>query len=193
MTDSVNARSTLVFLLIWITFIWASTFGHMLISGLDNVEVASSASNFLVFICYCFCGLLVPPSAMPPFWTWVYRANPFTYLATGFLSTSLARAPMHCSDNEYLTFLAPQNQSCAQYMRAYINDNGGALLNPDASNGENCRYCQYTETDQFLANLGAEYSQRWMAFGVLWAYATFNVFMAAFLYWLLRVPRKSKR
>ncbi|CAG7977867.1 unnamed protein product [Penicillium nalgiovense] len=192
-TDSVNARSTLVFLLIWITFIWASTFGHMLISGLDNVEVASSASNFLVFICYCFCGLLVPPSAMPPFWTWVYRANPFTYLATGFLSTSLARAPMHCSDNEYLTFLAPQNQSCAQYMRAYINDNGGALLNPDASNGENCRYCQYTETDQFLANLGAEYSQRWMAFGVLWAYATFNVFMAAFLYWLLRVPRKSKR
>ncbi|KAK4865212.1 hypothetical protein LT330_001835 [Penicillium expansum] len=193
-TDSVNSRSTLIFLLIWVTFIWASTFGHMLISGIDNVEVASSIATLIVFVCYCLCGLLVPPSAMPHFWKWVYRVDPFTYLVTGFLSTSLAQAPMHCADNEYLTFIAPQNQSCAQYMRGYINDNGGALLNPDAiGNGEDCRYCQFTETDQFLANLGADFSQRWMAFGVLWAYVAFNVFMAVFLYWLLRVPRKSKK
>lgn len=165
-----------------------------MISGLGSAEVASTLSTFLVFICYCVCGLLVPPSAMPHFWSWVYRANPLTYLATGFLSTALAKAPMHCADNEYLTFIAPQNQSCAQYMRDYINDNGGVLVNPGAiGNGEDCRYCQFTETDQFLANLGTDYSQRWMAFGVLWVYVGFNIFMAVFLYWLLRVPKKSKR
>ncbi|KAJ6149156.1 CDR ABC transporter [Penicillium samsonianum] len=144
----------------------------MLISGLDNVEIASSASTLLVFICYCFCGLLVPPSAMLHFWRWVYRANPFTYLATGFISTSLARAPMHCADHEYKTFRAPQNQSCAQYMCGYINDNGGALVNPGAiGNGEDSVH----------------------GFGVLWVYAAFNIFMAVFLYWLLRVLKKNKR
>ncbi|OQD65457.1 hypothetical protein PENPOL_c006G02559 [Penicillium polonicum] len=193
-TDSLHSRNTLIFLMIWVTFIWASTFGHMMISGLGAVEIASTLSTLLIFICYCVCGLLVPPSAMPHFWSWVYRANPLTYLASGFLSTALGKAPMHCADNEYLTFIAPQNQSCAQYMRDYINDNGGALVNPDAiGNGEDCRYCQFTQTDQFLANLGADYSQRWMAFGVLWVYVGFNIFMAVFLYWLLRVPKKSKR
>lgn len=79
-------------------------------------------------------------------------------------------------------------------MCGYINDNGGALVNPGAiGNGEDCRYCQFTETDQFLANLGADYSQRCMAFGVLWVYAAFNIFMAVFLYWLLRVLKKNKR
>lgn len=79
-------------------------------------------------------------------------------------------------------------------MRDYINEHGGALVNPDAiGNVEDCRYCQFTETDQFLANLGADYSQRWMAFGVLWVYVGFNIFMAVFLYWLLRVPKKSRR
>ncbi|KOS37184.1 hypothetical protein ACN38_g12039 [Penicillium nordicum] len=191
-TDSVHERSTLIFLLIWVTFVWASTFGHMLISGLDAVEVASSVSTFLVFICYSFCGILVSPSSMPKFWIFVYRMNPFTYLATGFLSTSLARAPMHCAANEVLTFAAPQNQTCSQYMQGYVSVNGGTLLNPDTmGNGEDCRYCQYSGTDQFLASFGAYYSQRWMDFGLLWVYVAFNTSMAIFLYWLLRVPKKK--
>lgn len=188
-----HARSTLIFLLIWVTFIWASTFGHMLISGLDSVEVAGSISTFLVLICYSFCGLLVSPTSMPKFWIFVYRVNPFTYLATGFLSTSLARAPMQCAANEFLTFAAPHTQTCAQYMRAYLDANGGVLLNPNATgNGEVCRYCQYSETDQFLASFGACYSRRWIDFGLLRVYVAFNTFMADFLYWLLRVPKRKR-
>lgn len=188
-----HERSTLIFLLIWVTFVWASTFGHMLISGLEAVEVASSVSTFLVFICYSFCGILVSPSSMPNFWIFVYRMNPFTYLATGFLSTSLARAPMHCAPNEFLKFAAPQKQTCSQYMQGYLNANGGTLLNPDTmGNGEDCQYCQYSETDQFLASFGAYYSQRWMDFGLLWVYVAFNTSMAIFLYWLLRVPKKKR-
>ncbi|CAG7947119.1 unnamed protein product [Penicillium olsonii] len=192
-TNTVHERSTLIFLLIWVTFAWASTFGHMLIAGLDAVEVASSISTFLVFICYCFCGILVSPNSMPKFWIFVYRANPFTYFASGFLSTSLARAPMHCAGNEFLTFAASQNQTCSQYMQGYLDANGGTLLNPDAVGiNETCRYCPYSETDQFLSSLGAYYSQRWMDFGLLWVYVAFNTAMAIFLYWLLRVPKKKK-
>ncbi|CAG8417526.1 unnamed protein product [Penicillium salamii] len=191
-TDTVHERSILIFLLIWVTFIWASTFRHMLIAGLDAVEVASSISTFLVFICYSFCGILVSPSVMPKFWIFVYRANPFTYLAAGFLSTSLARAPMHCAGNEFLDFSAPQNQTCSQYLQGYLDNNGGTLLNPDTVGGAgDCRYCQYSQTDDFLATFGAHYSQRWMDFGVLWAYVAFNTCMAVFLYWLLRVPKKK--
>ncbi|CAG8015619.1 unnamed protein product [Penicillium olsonii] len=192
-TNTVHERSTLIFLLIWVTFAWASTFGHMLIAGLDAVEVASSISTFLVFICYCFCGILVSPNSMPKFWIFVYRANPFTYLASGFLSTSLARAPMHCAGNEFLTFAASQNQTCSQYMQGYLDANGGTLLNPDVMGiNESCRYCQYSKTDQFLSSLGAYHSQRWMDFGLLWVYVAFNTAMAIFLYWLLRVPKKKK-
>ena len=124
-----HSRSTLIFLLIWVTFIWASTFGHMLISGIGAVEIASTISTFLVFICYCVCGLLVPPSAMPHFWGWVYRANPLTYLATGFLSTALAKAPMHCADNEFLTGTAnlPKQISSLQISGLITRSDGWPL------------------------------------------------------------------
>ncbi|KAH8425503.1 Multidrug resistance protein [Aspergillus melleus] len=191
LTGAVHSRSTLIFLLIWVTFIWASTFGNMLISGLDTVDLASSMSTFLVFLCYSFCGLLVSPTAMPGFWIWMYRVNPFTYLATGFLSTSLGRAPMHCDNNEYQIIRIPPNQTCGVYMRDYLDSNGGSISDPNATS--QCQYCQYTQTDQFLATFGAHFSERWMDFGLLLVYAAFNAFMAVFLYWALRVPKRKKR
>ena len=41
----------------------------------------------------------------------------------------------------------------------------------------------------------ARYSvaDRWRNFGIMFAYIIFNVFGALFLYWLTRVPKKSKK
>lgn len=36
------------------------------------------------------------------------------------------------------------------------------------------------------------YSNRWRDFGILFAYIIFNIFMAVFLYWLVRVPKHKK-
>jgi len=50
-----------------------------------------------------------------------------------------------------------------------------------------------SSTNQFLAQVSSNYALRWRNFGILWAFIIFNGFAAVFLYWLVRVPKKSGR
>ena len=67
---------------------------------------------------------------------------------------------------------------------------GGYLQDPNAT-GE-CQFCALDSTNQFLAQLGSDYANRWRNFGFMWIYIVFNAFAAVGLYWLVRVPKKSK-
>jgi ABC-type multidrug transport system permease subunit len=75
-------------------------------------------------------------------------------------------------------------------MAAYIQSGFGGYLT-DSSATTNCSYCSFASTNQFLAGVSSSYSHRWRNFGILWVFIIFNAIMAVFLYWLVRVPKKS--
>ncbi|KAL2815261.1 ABC multidrug transporter [Aspergillus cavernicola] len=192
-TDTVHTRSTLTALVIWAAFLFASSFAHMLIAGLDSAEIASAFSNILFIMMYAFCGILAGPDALPGFWIFMYRVNPFTYLVSSLLSATLGAAPMHCADNEILSFSAPSGMTCGDYMQEYRAANGGYLLNPDAQGREDCNFCRLEHTNQYLGGLNIEFSNRWRDFGLLWVYIIANTVGAIVFYKLFRVPRSKSK
>lgn len=121
----------------------------------------------------------------------MYRVSPFTYLVSAVLSTGLSGAPAHCSDIELLTLDPPENQTCSTYLQAYATEFKATLLNGDAT--EKCQLCAISTTDEFLSAISVYYSDHWRNIGLLFAYIVFNIFMAVFLYWLVRVPKNWSR
>ncbi|KAJ5398236.1 hypothetical protein N7509_006349 [Penicillium cosmopolitanum] len=190
-TDTIHIRSTHAVLIIWASFLFASSFGHMLIAGLESAEIASSLSNIMFILMYAFCGILAGPSALPRFWIFMYRVNPLTYMVSSFLSTSLGNAPMHCADNEVLSFAAPAGKTCTDYMNDYLSTNPGYLLSVDSQVNNSCSFCAMGNTNEFLESLGIQFSNRWRDFGLLWVYIVVNTVGAVTFYKLFRVPRNK--
>lgn len=62
----------------------------------------------------------------------MYRVNPLTYVVEGFLGTPLANAPVQCSQDEFVTFSAPNSSTCRKYMSDYLSQPGGYLEDPDS-------------------------------------------------------------
>ncbi|KAK1141439.1 Multidrug resistance protein [Aspergillus melleus] len=191
-THTMHSRSTLAFLIVWVLFLFCSSLAQMLIAGISSDEMASALANVLAIMLYAFCGILAGPDALPGFWIFMYRVNPFTYVTAGLLSTSLGNAPMHCAENEVLRFAAPDNQTCGQYLGPYVQAMGGEVLNPAARGEEQCRFCSVTWTNDFLQAVNIDVETRWRDFGLVWVYVVFNVCAAVFLYWLCRVPKGKK-
>ncbi|RAH41075.1 putative ABC multidrug transporter [Aspergillus brunneoviolaceus CBS 621.78] len=191
-TGEVHTRGTLAVLIIWAVFLFSSSFAHMLISGMDSDQLASALSNILFIMMYAFCGILAGPDALPGFWIFMYRVNPFTYLVSSLLSATLGDAPMHCADNEILSFFAPSGMSCGEYMQDYRSAHGGYLLNPDARGSDECNFCSLEYTNQYLAGLNVNFANRWRDFGLLWVYIVVNTVGAIAFYWIFRVPKGKK-
>jgi ATP-binding cassette subfamily G (WHITE) protein 2 (SNQ2) len=125
-------------------------------------------------------------------WKWMYRTSPYTYIIEGivgqgeafrplatFLYTdvvysAVGRSQITCGAVEYVTVRPPGGQSCQQYLGQYINQSGGYITNPNAL--ENCQYCSYRTTDQFLqSNSNIFFSHHWRNLGFMWIYIGFNV------------------
>ncbi|KAK4494347.1 hypothetical protein PRZ48_014645 [Zasmidium cellare] len=191
-TGAVDSRSILTVLILWTAFLFSSTFAQMLIAALATAEEASGLATLMSIMLYAFCGILVGPQALPGFWIFMYRVNPFTYMVDAFLATTLGNAPVNCASDEFLRFDAPANQTCGDYMQAYIGQRGGGLINPGASGADQCQYCPLANTNEFLSNINADFGRRWRNFGLMWAYICFNLAMTLFLYWAFRVPKKTK-
>ncbi|KAJ5952948.1 uncharacterized protein N7479_011361, partial [Penicillium vulpinum] len=193
-TDTLNSRSMLAFLVVWEGFLYATSLSYLFIAGMDSDQSAGGLSMLANMIGFLFCGILAGPDTLPRFWIFMYRTTPFTYLVNSFLTTALAEAPMHCAANELLSFAAPQNQTCAQYMALYMQNAGGYLVNPDTRGGssENCHFCALDNTTQFLKSVNMTFDNRWRDLGILWAYIIFNTAGAIFFYWLVRVPKGKK-
>ncbi|EDN03106.1 hypothetical protein HCAG_00970 [Histoplasma mississippiense (nom. inval.)] len=88
--DDVAGRSGTMFLLIWIFLVYGSTFGSMVVSGMDLAETAGNISQLLFSMALIFCGVLATPDAMPGFWIFMYRLSPFNYFVSSVLSTGIA-------------------------------------------------------------------------------------------------------
>lgn len=54
--DDVAGRSGTMFLLIWIFLVYGSTFGSMVVSGMDLAETAGNISQLLFSMALIFCG-----------------------------------------------------------------------------------------------------------------------------------------
>lgn len=191
-TDMVHSRGILVVLLIWVIFMFASSFAIMMISGIENPEVASANANALSIMMYAFCGILSGPKTLPRFWIFMYRVNPLTYFTSSFMATTLANAPVHCAENEYQKFQAPEGLTCGEYLEPYLSEAGGYILDPLASGLESCQYCQMNGTNTFLVGVNSNFSERWRDFGIVWVYVVFNTIIAILFYWLFRVPKWRK-
>ncbi|KAM0335679.1 hypothetical protein ACHAQA_000728 [Verticillium albo-atrum] len=185
-----HSRGITVFLFVWVFFLFSSTFAHLVMAGLDSYEVAGGVVGLMTILLFCFCGILAGPNTMPGFWIFMYRVNPFTYFVEGFLGTALANASATCSENEFVVFNAPNGSTCGEYMQSYLDMAGGFIDNPNDT--AQCRFCAITETNTFLAGVNVDFANRWRNFGLMWVFIVFNVAAATGLYWLARVPKKSK-
>jgi ABC-type multidrug transport system permease subunit len=133
---------------------------------------------------------MVPSTALPGFWIFMYRVSPLTYLISGMLSAGLAKTPVTCNEIELVPVQPANGQNCADYLAAYMQVAGGEVYNPNAT--ENCQFCPMASSDAFLASVGSDYGDRWRNFGLMWVYIIFNVAAALALYWLLRVPKSGE-
>ncbi|KAL3418763.1 ABC transporter cdr4 [Phlyctema vagabunda] len=189
-TGSVTEKGALMFLLVLSFLLFTCTFSSMVIAGIENADNGGVIANMIFSVCYIFCGVLVRVESLPGFWVFMYRVSPFTYLVSGMLSVGVAGTTVTCASNEYLNFQPPTDQTCKQYMAAYIERTGGYLQNPDAS--ENCSFCTLATTDKYLEGVRAPFTEAWRNFAIMWAYIVFNIAAALFLYWLIRVPKPKK-
>ncbi|PMD28823.1 hypothetical protein L207DRAFT_266106 [Hyaloscypha variabilis F] len=185
----VSERAALMFLLLWAFMMFTCTFTDMIIAGFESAEAGGNVANLLFMLCLIFCGILANPDTIPRFWIFMYRVSPFTYLATAMISVAVANTNVICAANEFLYFAPLAGQTCAEYMKEYIKEMGGYLVDSNAT--DICSFCTTDDTNTFLAGSHASYSQRWRNFGIFLSYSAFNIAGALFVYWLARVPKKN--
>ncbi|KAJ6011707.1 hypothetical protein N7522_002062 [Penicillium canescens] len=188
-THEVISRGGLVFLFIWAFMMFTSTFTHILIAGIDSADSAGSVGNVCYMLCISFCGILVKKASLSGFWTFMYYVSPFTWLASGLLSTGVANTRIVCASNEYVKFLPPAGQSCGSYMASYISSSGGYLIDP--YNTEHCEFCQLSNTNEYLGTVNIRYEDRWRNLGIVLVYVVVNAVGALGVYWLVRVPKRK--
>ena len=112
----------------------------------------------------------------------MYYLTPFRYLLEGFLSVAIHDQPVRCAPNEFARFPPPPGQNCSSYTQAFIAQAGGYVQ--DGANGL-CEFCQYANGDEFGRGFNVYYHQKWLDYGVFWAFCGFNfavVFVCSWLY-----------
>ena len=180
-------RQGLVLLFMMQFFIYASTFAHMGIAAMPDVETAGGIVTLLVMMSLMFCGVLQNPDAMPGFWIFMYRVSPFTYWIGGIVATQLHGRPISCSASEMSVFNPPRGQTCGEFLEPFLKQAPGRLQNPSAT--ESCHYCSLSVADQFLAGARIVWDERWRNFGIVWAFVAFNIFVAVLTYYIFRVAK----
>ena len=164
--------------------------GQLCISFIELADNAANLATLLFTMCLNFCGVLATPEAMPGFWIFMYRCNPFTYLIQAILSTGLANSDVVCARQELLHFKPANGQSCKDYMAPYIKKAGGYLV--DGGSTSTCQYCPMSSTNTFLKSINALYSERWRNFGIYIAFIAINILLTIFFYYLARVPKGNR-
>ena len=182
-----SERQGLVLLFVIQLFIYASSFAHLTITALPDAQSAAGLVILFTMMSTIFSGVLQSKTALPGFWTFMYRVSPFTYWIGGIVSTLVHERPIICSAAEMLVFDPPAGATCVQYLSPIMEQAQGTLMNPDA--GEACEYCTVKVADQFLASVDIFWTERWRNFGLMWVYIVFNIAVAIGAYYVFRVKR----
>ena len=120
----------------------------------------------------------------------MYYLTPFRYLLAGFLAVAVHGRPVVCASNEFARFPPPPGQTCQSYTQAFIAQAGGYVQN--GSDGL-CEFCQYANGDEFAAGFNIYYADKWLNYGVFWAFCVFNFIVVFVCSWLYLGGLKSIR
>ncbi|GMM37894.1 hypothetical protein DASC09_052190 [Saccharomycopsis crataegensis] len=205
--------STICMFLCWVCFFWPAIQGHgsverngyfffvfVLIFPLyfisyglwilyfsPNVPSAAMINSMLFAALMLFCGILQPEQFMPGFWTFMYKASPFTYFVDSFVSALVHNREVKCTKDEFLSFPPPAGQTCGSYMEDYMNASTFTGYLKDASATDMCHYCQYNYQDEVVAQFNVKWEHRWRNFGFFWVYIVFNFAAMLGCYYIMRV------
>lgn len=190
-SGEVAPRGALMWLIIVLFFIYTSTMAQLCISFMELADNAANLSNLLFSMCLNFCGVLVGPDSMPRFWIFMYRCNPFTYLVSVMMSLGLANSTVECGSEELRVFQPSDGSTCGEYMKTYMSQAGGYLL--DAGATSDCKFCTVADTNVFLKSISIDYSTRGRDIGIFIAFIFVNVIGTFLFYYLARVPKGSRQ
>ncbi|KAJ5097422.1 hypothetical protein N7456_008143 [Penicillium angulare] len=183
--EQASHRQGLMLLFVVQFYIFTSTFATFIIAALPDAETGGTIATLMFIMTLTFNGVMQPPSALPGFWIFMYRASPLTYLIAGVTGTGLHGRAIHCATAELSVFNPPGGLTCGDYLQPYVSAAGGQLYNPAATN--NCQYCQLSNADQYLAASNIYYSERWRNYGIGWVYIGFNICGTVLMYYMFRV------
>ncbi|KAH7070040.1 BcATRO, ABC transporter [Paraphoma chrysanthemicola] len=189
-TNAEAERGGLMFLFMFVYLVFTSTFAIMIVAGMEQAAEGANIANLLFSLSLTFSGVVATKDALPGFWIFMYRVSPFTYLTGGMLSSSVANTDVVCAGNEYLLTQPPVGSTCGQYLADYAINSGGYILNGNAT--ADCQFCPLSTTNQYLDTVSVSFDNAWRDFGIMWVYIVFNVFAALGIYWLARMPKRSK-
>lgn len=188
---ALSARAGLFFATMWSFFLFASTFGHLLIAALDVPDTGGSLANLLFILCLIFCGILATPKALPGFWVFMYRVSPLTYIVESFMAAGLEGLEIVCAPQEVIRVaLPPAMKSCGEYLDRFANQAGGRVLNPLAHG--TCEYCPMADSSAFLTSIQASLNDGWRNFGLVFVYITVNIVGAMAIFYFVRMPKPPK-
>ncbi|GMM27622.1 hypothetical protein DAMA08_003380 [Martiniozyma asiatica (nom. inval.)] len=187
-TDTLHERGALTWLLLVAYYNYSSTLGNMCIAGIEKEENGANIASLLFIMSLNFCGVLYYPTG---FWSFMYRVSPVTYWISSMLSAGLGATELECAFNELTVFPPPFGETCESYLDLYMSKAGGYLS--EQTSAAMCYFCPASNTDVFLVKFHVTYENRWRDWGIFICYIAINISLAFFLYWLVRVPKKSNR
>ncbi|KOG98875.1 ATP-binding cassette multidrug transporter PDR11 DI49_2765 [Saccharomyces eubayanus] len=183
-----SARVAGVFYLNYILFaIYYLSFGLWLLYSAPDLQTAAVFVAFLYSFTASFCGVMQPYALFPRFWTFMYRVSPYTYFIETFVTLLLHDREITCLTGEMVPSQPVVGQNCGQFMKPFIEEYGGKLLNDKTFTV--CAYCMYTVGDDFLEQENMSYHHRWRNFGLEWVFVCFN-FAAMFVGFYLTYIKK---
>ncbi|KAI4120948.1 MAG: hypothetical protein LQ338_006657 [Usnochroma carphineum] len=166
-------------------------FGQAIAAFAPNELLASILVPLFFLFVVSFCGVVVPFAALPHFWrSWMYYLTPFRYILEGWLGVAVHNRPVKCASSEFARFSAPPGQTCESYTQQFIAMAGGYVQT--GANGM-CEFCQYKNGDEFARGFNVMYSNKWMDYGVFWAFCIFNFIVVFVASWLFLGGTKSIR
>lgn len=141
--------------------------------------------NFII----SFCCVVQPPSNMPGFWTFMWKASPYTYFVQSMVGVILHGRSVTCGPEEYAYLDPPEGQTCGEYLSGFLENNFGYVDNPDLTS--QCGYCQYRNADEYMSTFSASYHYRWRNVGFYCVYIIFNVVAMLGLFYFFRMRTGS--
>ena len=187
-THSVAERSGLTWLITVTLHIFISTYSQLWVAPFDAPEIGAQIATVFYATAFDYSGVLRYPHG---FWKFIYRASPFSYYTSAMLASVLGDSDITCSATELVTFLAPSNSTCGDYMAPYIASNGGYLVN--AASNSTCNFCSQSKTNEFLEASHIQYDERWQNWGIFFCFIFINMALTVFFYWVARVPKSDRK
>ncbi|CAD6608928.1 XXYS1_4_G0045650.mRNA.1.CDS.1 [Saccharomyces cerevisiae] len=184
------SRSAVYFLNYCIMFqLYYVGLGLMILYMSPNLPSANVILGLCLSFMLSFCGVTQPVSLMPGFWTFMWKASPYTYFVQNMVGIMLHKKPVVCKKKELNYFNPPNGSTCGEYMKPFLEKATGYIENPDATS--DCAYCIYEVGDNYLTHISSKYSYLWRNFGIFWIYIFFNIIAMVCVYYVFHVRQSS--